>query len=146
MTNSNVKLRKKQILIIALVLAFFQTIFIEIFHSILKVHYAYLLIYSILMFAWVHYDNYEYKYKRSLFFNLGLIAFFILFFPIYIYKTRNNLKSTVKITGILLLVIALMEILHIVGLLFYGIYQNPKFFLEFLSCLWDSSCKFSINL
>lgn len=138
--------RKKQlILMIALGLAFFQCIFMEVFETIWGVHLIYSVLYSLLVFAWIHYDNSRYQYKRSRSFNMGLLLLSSVFFPIYIYKTRQRVKAACKAVGAILLIWLMIIILNMVGLVIYANIKNPTPGPSMLaltcSCLLDPRCE-----
>jgi hypothetical protein len=140
MVNINISSRKKLIIITVLVLAFFQSIFMEIFNSIKNVTYIYYFLNLLFAFAWIQYDNHDYQYKRTPLFNAGLLALFILFFPIYIYKTRRNVRSVIKYISSLLLIILLIGLFNMIGLICYS--GVP---IDIFTCIRDPNCTFSIG-
>jgi hypothetical protein len=77
------------------------------------------LVYVFLLFSWVYYDNLQYDYKRTAWFNVGLIAFSGIFFPIYLYKTRPNVKSMMITLGYAIFVWITICVLTVIGSYLY---------------------------
>jgi hypothetical protein len=58
------------------------------------------------IFAWLHYDEHQYTYRRSALLNMGIVALAILFVPVYLIRSRpagRRLLSVVAFFGVVAL-------------------------------------------
>ena len=57
---------------------------------------------SILIFGWVHFDAKERQYSKSKWLNVGVLAFSIIFVPIYLFRSRPKGEKLKALAGYVL--------------------------------------------
>ncbi len=61
-----------------------------------------IIIVSALIFAWVHFDAQERHYQKSKWLNMGVLAFSIVFVPVYLFRSRPRGQKLAALAGFLL--------------------------------------------
>lgn len=63
-----------------------------------------------LVFAWIHYDSMERKFRRSALFNIGIAAAAVVFVPLYLYKSREPAQRLPAIVGLMVFVVTALGV------------------------------------
>ena len=63
---------------------------------------------SVLIFAWVHLDASERYYPKSKWLNLGILAFSIIFVPVYLFLSRQKGQKLRALAGFVLALLGYM--------------------------------------
>ena len=61
-----------------------------------------IIVVSVLIFAWVHIDANERQYPKSKWLNAGILAFSIIFVPVYLFRSRPKGQKLRALAGFLL--------------------------------------------
>ena len=67
-----------------------------------------IIVVSVLIFAWVHPDASERHYSKSKWLNLGILAFSIIFVPVYLFRSRPKGHKLRALAGFVLALLGYM--------------------------------------
>ena len=67
-----------------------------------------IIVVSVLIFAWVHLDASERHYPKSKWLNLGILAFSIIFVPVYLFRSRPKGQKLRALAGFVLALLGYM--------------------------------------
>ena len=65
-----------------------------------------IIVVSVLIFEWVHLDASERHYPKSKWLNLGILAFSIIFVPVYLFRSRPKGQKLRALAGFVLALLA----------------------------------------